>query len=106
MHLKLRTNPHSPEYLSIAIRSFLVLLGAPFLVSCSSYHEQVPSLDVFGSYFPAWLISLAVGVVLTLIADTVAGVLDIRPRGFLRFLLSISMILIFSISFWFWLYAR
>ncbi|MBV8176915.1 MAG: hypothetical protein JO151_20460 [Verrucomicrobia bacterium] len=105
--MKLRTNPnpHSPEFLSIAIRSLLVLLGAPFLVSCRSYHEQVPSLDVFGSYFPAWLNSLAVGVALTLIADAVLGVVDIRPTGFLRFLLSISMILIFSISFWFWLYA-
>ncbi|MBV8330716.1 MAG: hypothetical protein JOZ61_09660 [Verrucomicrobia bacterium] len=102
--MKLRTNPHSPQYLSIA--PFLVLLGAPVLVSCSSQHEQVPSLDVFGSYFPAWLVSLAVGVVLTLIADAALGVVDIRATGLLRFLVSISMILIFSVSVWFWLYSR
>ncbi|HYY26405.1 MAG TPA: YtcA family lipoprotein [Chthoniobacterales bacterium] len=103
--MKLRLTLHNPEYFSIAIR-LMVLLGTPFLVSCDSYHKQVPSLDVFGSYFPAWLISLAAGIVLTLIADSLAGVVDIRPAGFLRFLLSVSLILIFSISVWFWFYSR
>ena len=28
-------------------------------------------MDVFGSYFPAWLISLAAGIVLTVIAGSV-----------------------------------
>ena len=39
-----------------------VFLLAPLLLaSCS----RAPSFDILGSYFPAWLICLALGVVLT-----------------------------------------
>jgi hypothetical protein len=62
-------------------------------------------MDVFGSYFPAWLLSLAAGVALTVIAGALGRLVDIRPSGFLRFLLGVSLILIFSISVWFWFFA-
>jgi uncharacterized membrane protein YhaH (DUF805 family) len=83
----------------------LLMLITPFLESCSSSRTQVPSIDVFGSYFPAWLISLAAGIVLTVIAIALGRFIDIRPSGFWGFLLSVSLILIFSISVWFWLFA-
>jgi hypothetical protein len=50
--------------------------------------------------------SLAAGIVLTLIAGAVGRLIDIRPSGFWGFLLSVSLILIFSISVWFWFFAR
>ncbi len=41
-----------------------VLLLAPLLLaSCS----RAPSFDILGSYFPAWLICLALSVVLTVV---------------------------------------
>jgi uncharacterized membrane protein YhaH (DUF805 family) len=88
------------------MRKLLLLIEAFFLQSCSSSRTQVPSLDVFGSYFPAWLISLAAGIVLTVIAVALGRLIDIRPSGFWGFLLSVSLILIFSISVWFWFFAR
>jgi len=88
------------------MRKLLILIEAPFLQGCRSSHERVPSLDVFGSYFPAWLISLAAGIVLTVIAVAVGRLIDIRPSGFWGFLVSVSLILIFSISVWFWFFAR
>jgi hypothetical protein len=88
------------------MRKLLILIEVPFLQSCRCSHEQVPSIDVFGSYFPAWLISLAAGVVLTVIAGALGRVMGIRVAGFLGFLLSVSLILIFSISMWFWFFAR
>ena len=39
-------------------------------------------MDVFGSYFPAWLISLAAGIVLTVIAGSVGRLMDLRPSAF------------------------
>jgi sterol desaturase/sphingolipid hydroxylase (fatty acid hydroxylase superfamily) len=68
-------------------------------------HHRVPSLDVFGSYFPAWLLSLAAGVVLTIVVSAAGNVLGIKAPGFLSPLLYVSLILIFSISVWFWLFA-
>ena len=38
-----------------------VLLASSLVTSCS----RAPSFDIFGSYFPAWLICLALGVVFT-----------------------------------------
>jgi hypothetical protein len=63
-------------------------------------------MDVFGSYFPAWLISLVTGIVLTVIAVGAARIIDIRPSGLWGFLLSVSLILIFSIIVWFCFFAR
>jgi hypothetical protein len=40
---------------------FLVSLSALPLASCS----RVPSVDILGSYFPAWLVCLALAVLLT-----------------------------------------
>ena len=84
----------------------LVLVAVPFFESCGSSQKRVPSIDVFGSYFPAWLLSLAAGIVLTVVAGGVARLLDIRPSGFWGFLLSVSLILIFSISVWFCFFTR
>ena len=39
------------------------LLAPLLLASCS----RAPSFDILGSYFPAWLICLALGVVLTVV---------------------------------------
>jgi hypothetical protein len=88
------------------MRNPLILIEVPILQSSSSSQKRVPSLDVFGSYFPAWLISLAAGIVLTVIVVALGRLIDIRPSGFWGFLLSVSLILIFSISVWFWLFAR
>jgi hypothetical protein len=33
------------------------------------------------------------------------GLLDVRPSGFWGLLLSVALILIFSISVWFWVFA-
>jgi len=96
-------NPHL--FLSITIPRLLIFIEAPFLQSFVSARKRVPSIDVFGSYFPAWLISLAAGILLTLVASAVGSLLDIRPSGFLRFIVDVSLILIFSISVWFFFFA-
>ena len=41
----------------------MFLLAPLLLASCS----RAPSFDILGSYFPAWLICLALGVVLTVV---------------------------------------
>jgi len=43
------------------ISGWELLLGAIFLTGCG----RAPSFDVLGSFFPAWLACLALGIVLT-----------------------------------------
>jgi hypothetical protein len=93
------------RFSSVTLRRCLILIEVFFLESCGSSHDQAPSLDVLGSYFPAWLISLAAAVMLTVIARSAGRLMGIRVSGFLGFLLCVSLILIFSISVWFKFFA-
>jgi YtcA family len=105
LHLKPPAYHSTSKSLSAAVRKLLVLITVPFFDSCGSLQKRVPSIDVFGSYFPAWLISLVAGIVLTVIAGGVARIVDLRPSGLWGFLLSVSLILIFSILVWFCFFA-
>jgi YtcA family len=77
------------------------------LLSGISYPETVwvgsyiPSLDVYGSYFPAWLICLIVGVILTILVSLIGRFFELIPIRLLGPLVPISLILIFSITTWF-----
>jgi YtcA family len=76
------------------------LFCTPMLGSWAGLSSYTPSLDVYGSYFPAWLICLAVGVMLT-IGVRLIGVLNLGVVRMLGPLVPISLILIFSITTWF-----
>ena len=45
------------------VKRGLASLGALLLASCS----RAPSIEILGSYFPAWLICLTLGVVFTVV---------------------------------------
>jgi NhaP-type Na+/H+ or K+/H+ antiporter len=45
----------------LTLAAFLLMLAALFLTGCG----RAPSFDVLGSFFPAWLACLALGLVLT-----------------------------------------
>ncbi len=62
--------------------------------------SYTPSLDVYGSYFPAWLICLMAGVILTILVSLIGRVLDLATVRMLGPLVPISLILIFSITTW------
>ena len=77
------------------------LFCAPMLLgSWAGISSYTPSLDVYGSYFPAWLICLAVGVVLTVVVRLI-GVFNLGIVRMLGPLVAISLIVIFSITSWF-----
>jgi hypothetical protein len=85
--------------------------GVTSLRSAICYPERAPigsyapSLDVYGSYFPAWLICLVVGVILTIFVSLMARVFGLGIVRMLGPLAPISLILIFSISTWFLFFA-
>ncbi|MBV8099030.1 MAG: hypothetical protein JOZ31_07725 [Verrucomicrobia bacterium] len=82
-----------------------------YLLSAICYSEGariaslVPSLDVYGSYFPAWLICLIVGVILTVIASQLGRLFDLGVLRKFSLLIPVSLILIFSITTWFLFFA-
>ena len=67
--------------------------------------SSAPSLDVYGSYFPAWLICLIAGVILTVLASQLGRLFDLSPLRKFGPLIPISLILIFSITTWLLFFA-
>jgi len=57
-----------------------------------------PQIDVFGSYFPAWMVCIVVGIVLTVVVRQVLVALEIdahlRPAG----LVYLSLWVVFALS--------
>jgi hypothetical protein len=63
--------------------------------------SYTPSLDVYGSYFPAWLICLFAGVMLTIVVSLIRRAFNLVTIRLLGPLVPVSLILIFSIATWF-----
>jgi YtcA family len=77
------------------------LLSAIWYSGDAQIASLVPSLDVYGSYFPAWLICLIVGVILTVIVSQIGRLLDLSALRKFGPLIPVSLILIFSVATWF-----
>lgn len=64
---------------------------------CQHAGFHSPAIDVLGSYFPAWMVSIVVGLILTLIARAVLVALkldaELRPAAVVHFCLWVLMTL-------------
>ena len=77
--------------------NFHYLLSGIFYREPPHIGSYTPSLDVYGSYFPAWLICLIVGVIITILVSLIGRVFNLFTMRLPVPLLPISLILIFSI---------
>jgi len=74
---------------------FLPLLpAAPLLSSCS----RAPSVEVLGSFFPAWLLCFIVAIVLTALARL--ALLRLRVKAALPLLVYPSLAALFTFLLW------
>jgi len=71
-----------------------LLLVAPLLSSCS----RAPSVEVLGSFFPAWLVCFFAAIVLTALARL--ALLQLRVKVALPMLLYPSFAALFTFLLW------
>lgn len=71
-----------------------LMLVAPLLSSCS----RAPSVEVLGSFFPAWLVCFLVSVVLTALVRL--ALLRLRVKAALPMLGYPSMVALFTFMLW------
>lgn len=50
------------------LRFNIILVPSGLLLPGCQLNDHAPTVDVLGSYFPAWMVCIVLGVVLTLIA--------------------------------------
>jgi hypothetical protein len=84
--------------------SFLLLVllfGASRFVS---YHSS--TVDVLGSYFPAWMVCILSGLTLTLVAHWIVQVRNLKPYLGPAPLIYSSLMIIFTFATWILFYQN
>jgi hypothetical protein len=74
-----------------------LLVGVLGVMGCERAGYRSPTVDVLGSYFPAWMISILSGLILTLIARGLLVVLrldtELRPAALVHLCLWVVLTL-------------
>ena len=73
---------------------FVLFSTTPLLAGCS----RAPSVDVLGSFFPAWLVCFIVAIVLTALARL--ALLQLRVKAALPMLLYPSLAVLLTFVLW------
>ena len=76
------------------VRPLLLLVVTPLLSSCS----RAPSVDVLGSFFPAWLLCFVVAIVLTALVRL--ALLRLRLKAALPMVVYPSLAALFTFLLW------
>lgn len=84
----------SPQNVGPARRPLLLFFVIPLLVSCS----PAPSVDILGSFFPAWLICFVLAIVIT--AFVRLALLRLNIKVALPILLYPNLVAFFTFALW------
>ena len=88
----------------------IAALGLAIVVLCfvavriSSHHS--PTVDVLGSYFPAWMICILSGLALTLVAHWIVQVGNLKPYIGPAPLIYSCLTIIFTFATWILFYQN
>ena len=81
-----------------------VVVFAFLAVRIFSHHS--PTVDVLGSYFPAWMICIVSGLMLTLVAHWIVQVCHLKPYLGPAPLIYSCLMIIFTFAIWILFYQN
>ena len=88
----------------------IVATGLPLLViafgSVQFFSHHSPTVDLLGSYFPAWMICIVSGLTLTLIAHWIVELRDLKSFIGPAPLTYSSLMIIFTFATWILFYQN
>ena len=74
---------------------------APGLMLCGcGADEHSPTVDILGSYFPAWIICIVLGLALTLIARQILIGFRVNDHLYPAPLVYLSLLVFFTLTLW------
>jgi hypothetical protein len=76
------------------------------LVAVRMYSHHSPTVDILGSYFPAWMVCILSGLTLTLIAHWIVQVGNLKPYVGPAPLIYSCVMIIFTFATWILLYQN
>src|SRR3954466_10767214 len=83
----------------VGIIGVLLLIGALVFVFRPFSHRS-PTIDILGSYFPAWMVCIISGLTLTLIAHWIVQVGQLKPYIGPAPLIYSCLMIIFTFATW------
>jgi hypothetical protein len=87
------------------IAAGLVLLLIAFVaVQLLSHHS--PTVDILGSYFPAWMVCIVSGLTLTLVAHWIVQICHLKPFLGPAPLIYSCLMIIFTFAIWILFYQN
>src|ERR1700693_4326115 len=89
----------------VVLVGLLLLIGALIFVVRPTSHRS-PTIDILGSYFPAWMICILSGLALTLIAHWIVQVGNLKPYIGPALLIYSSLMIIFTFATWILFYQN
>lgn len=87
-------------------RSRLLLLPTALVVPGCRAGDHSPTLDVLGSYFPAWAVCITVGLGLTLITRQIFIGLKLNPHLRPIQLVYLCLMIFFTLATWLLLFKN
>ena len=81
-------------------RTVLALLAPLGLAGCGGVSEHSPTIDVLGSYFPAWMLCMLIGVALTVIARCIFIALGLTAALRPAPVIYTGLLVVFTLSTW------
>ena len=88
----------------------MVAVGSTLLVVCflavQMFSRHSPTVDILGSYFPAWMICIVSGLTLTLIAHWIVQVGRFKPYLGPAPLIYSCLMVIFTFATWILFYQN
>ena len=89
----------------VVMIGLLLLIGVLVFVVRPVSHRS-PTIDVLGSYFPAWMICIVSGLTLTLIAHWIVQVCKLKPYIGPAPLIYSCLMIIFTFATWILFYQN
>jgi hypothetical protein len=83
-----------------------VALVAVVFLAVRLFSHNSPTVDVLGSYFPAWMICILIGLTLTLIAHWIVEVLNLKPYIGPAPVIYSGLMIIFTFGTWILFYQN
>jgi hypothetical protein len=77
-----------------------------WLVAVRISGDHSPTVDVLGSYFPAWMVCILSGLALTLVAHWIVQVGNLKPYLGPAPLIYSSLMIIFTFATWIFFYQN
>ena len=93
------------RFRSARIIGLLLLTGVLVFVVRPVSHRS-PTIDIVGSYFPAWMVCIASGLTLTLIAHWIVQVCKLKPYVGPAPLIYSCLMIIFTFATWILFYQN